>query len=38
MDDCKNSRDNKYIMLLKMDDWYSSCDKNRYPTSKEEWF
>ena len=30
MDDCKISRQTKYIILERMDDCYSFCNKNRY--------
>ena len=37
MDDSQISRQNKYIIVYKMDDYYVFCDKNRYPTSEEVW-
>ena len=34
MDDCKFSFQNKYSTIQRMDECHSSCDKNRYTTSK----
>ena len=37
MDDCKFSRQNKYSTLQKIYNCHSLCDKNGYPTSRDEW-
>ena len=37
MDDSKFFHLNKYSTLQRMDDCYYFYDKNRYPTSREEW-